>query len=80
MKKVILILAVSMAITACKKKEIVCDSSCGTITNDGIDGTCYWLEVQNECSNNKKTFCFDESVWMTHYVGESFCVTNEPSW
>jgi len=78
MKKILLILTVSFLAVSCKKEE-VCTSNCGTITSDGADG-CYWLEVQNECTGNKKTFCFDQSVWMTHFVGESFCVTNESAW
>jgi hypothetical protein len=56
------------------------DCSCGTISNDGIDNGCYWLEIRNVCSGNKKTFCFDQDIWMSNYVGDYFCVTNQPSW
>jgi len=80
MKKSILILSVLFfAFISCKKEEL-CTSNCGKITNDGIDGSCYWLEIQNECTNNKKTFCFDQSTWMSNYVGNNFCVTNEQGW
>jgi hypothetical protein len=79
MKRVILILAV--ALTSCNKEETC---NCGTITNDGVDynngNTCYWLEIRNSCSGNKKTFCFDQDVWMDGNVGENFCVYNEKSW
>ena len=68
-----------MALSSCKKEE-VCNSNCGTIINDGIDGSCYWLEIQNDCTGNNKVFCFDENTWMNNYVGGSMCVTNEPSW
>tara|TARA_R110000868_G_scaffold184980_4_gene426739 strand:+ start:3729 stop:3971 length:243 start_codon:yes stop_codon:yes gene_type:complete len=80
MKKVLLILTVlTLTLASCDKE---CTSSCGTITSDGFDAStnCYWLEIQNTCSGNKKTFCFDENVWLNNYVGDSFCVTNEPSW
>lgn len=81
MKKMLLSLCV-VALVACKKDE---PCNCGTITNDGVttnlDGsTCYWLEIRNECSGNKKTWCFDGDVWFDANVGEDFCVTNEPSW
>lgn len=62
---------------SCKKDE---PCNCGLITNDGIDGDCYWLEVSNDCSGNKKKFCFDEDVWMDNHPGDNFCVTNESEW
>jgi hypothetical protein len=79
MKRVILILAV--ALTSCNKEQTC---NCGTITNDGVSYTngnaCYWLEIRNSCSGNKKTFCFDQDVWMDGNVGENFCVYNQESW
>lgn len=56
--------------------------NCGIIANDGIDSAtnCYWLEIRNECSGNKKKFCFDQDVWTNNYVGDRFCVTNVTSW
>ena len=84
MKKLILIVSVLfLTVTSCTKDPITpttCQSSCGIIVNDGIDNNCYWLQIQNDCSGNYKTFCFDQNVWMNSYVGESFCVTNEPAW
>lgn len=82
MKKLILCIAVATAIfTSCKKEEITCEpTNCGVIVNDGITNGCYWLEIQNACTDNKKKFCFDENVWMSAYVGSNFCVTGEPSW
>lgn len=80
MKKSILILGlITMVLLSCKK-ENTCTSNCGTIINDGIDNNCFWLEIQNDCSKNNKIFCFDEYTWMNNYVGDSFCVTNEPTW
>jgi hypothetical protein len=80
MKKVLLVLGiVAMGLQSCKKEEL-CNSSCGTIINDGIDNGCYWLEIQNECSGNNKVFCFDQNTWYNNFVGDYFCVTNEPSW
>ncbi len=61
-----------------EQKQKQCN--CGTIANDGVDNGCYWLEIRNDCSGNKKTWCFDEDVWMNAAVGSHFCVTNETSW
>jgi len=72
-----LCIVISFSFQSCKKDE---PCNCGVIANDGIDGTCYWLEIRNDCSDNKKTFCFDEDVWMDNHVGDSFCVTNESEW
>lgn len=66
-------------LASCKKEEQK-PCNCGTIANDGIDNGCYWLEIRNDCSGNLKKFCFDQDVWQSNYVGDPFCVTNEPSW
>jgi hypothetical protein len=78
-KSTFFILSLFSAITlfSCSKDETC---NCGTIANDGIDGNCYWLEIRNECSGNKKKFCFDQDVWSSNYVGNRFCVTNQNSW
>jgi hypothetical protein len=89
MKKAIFILMFASTLTACKKEEPEPEQpqtnqqcNCGTIANDGIDSAtnCYWLEIRNECSGNKKKFCFDEDIWMNNYVGDRFCVSNVTSW
>jgi hypothetical protein len=74
-----------LLLASCKKEEETKKCNCGTIANDGIstnaDGSsCYWLEIRNSCSGNKKTWCFDQDVWMNAAVGSDFCVTNETSW
>ena len=79
MKKLIMILMLAIGLVSCNKEEDK-QCNCGTIANDGITGTCYWLEIRNDCSGNKKTFCFDQDVWMDAYVGSNFCVTNQGQW
>jgi len=56
------------------------DCACGTISNDGIDNGCYWLEIRNDCTSNKEQFCVDQDTWMVSYVGERFCMSNIQSW
>jgi len=80
MKKMIMFMGVvSLVLFSCKKEEAK-PCNCGTVANDGIDNGCYWLEIRNDCSGNKKTWCFDQDVWMNAPVGSHFCVTNETSW
>ena len=73
---------IAMVLLSCKKEEEQKPCNCGTIANDGIDSAtnCYWLEIRNECSGNKKKFCFDQDIWMNNYVGDRFCVSNVTSW
>lgn len=69
----------TIILSSCSKDETC---NCGTISDDGIDiaTNCYWLEIRNTCSGNKKKFCFDRDVWMNNQVGSDMCVNNEPNW
>lgn len=93
MKKVLLVFTIIASLLSCKKEEEESNSSssggnsgsqcnCGIISDDGIDSEtdCYWLEIRNECSGNKKKFCFDQDIWMNNYVGNRLCVSNVTSW
>lgn len=71
------VILLTLMIISCKKDE---ECNCGVITSEGIDGTCYWLEIRNDCSNNKKRFCFDQYTWTNNFVGNEFCVTNVTQW
>lgn len=82
MKKLLLTIGLAaitaMGLTGCQKE---CTSTCGIITNDAIlNNGCYSLTIQNDCSGNYETFCFDQSTWFTAYVGDNFCVTNVAPW
>jgi hypothetical protein len=83
MKKLIFALLILSA-ASCKKDNPEPSSTkecnCGIVTNDGIDGTCYWLEIKNHCSGNKKVWCFDQATWTSAPVGSNFCVTNVTEW
>jgi hypothetical protein len=79
MKKLIMILMLAIVLVSCNEEDNK-PCNCGTIANDGIDGSCYWLEIRNDCSGNKKKFCFDQDVWMDAYVSSNFCVTNQGQW
>lgn len=69
-----------VALSSCEKETC----NCGTITDDKIfttgNGLEYTLSIRNSCSDNVKTFYFDEQTWLEASVGENFCVTNEKSW
>ena len=57
MKKLLMIMAIIIAtLSSCTKKDITCEpTTCGAIVSDGITDNCYWLEIENDCSKNKKT-------------------------
>jgi len=78
MKKLLLVLIAAAFLASCTKENEKCN--CGIIANDGINNGCYWLEIRNNCSGNKKTWCFDQDIWTNAFVGEEFCVTNVDSW
>jgi hypothetical protein len=79
MKKLIFTLsAVAMlAFTACEK-ENTCN--CGMVTDDGINGSCYWVEIRNQCSGNVKRFCLSQGDWMNAHPGTTYCITNTTGW
>lgn len=79
MKKVIVFMILTISLVGCTKESNE-PCNCGIIANDGIDNGCYWLEIRNNCSGNKKTWCFDQDIWTNAFVGEEFCVTNVDSW
>lgn len=87
----ILILCVCISFLSCKKEENEpnnssnssnTDCTCGVITDDGYDvlTDCFWLEVRNDCTDNKKKFCFEQDVWMSNFVGDPFCVYQVEPW
>lgn len=79
MKKLLLIGLV--ALSSCKKEKFC---NCGTITDDKINTNgnemIYTLSIRNSCSNNVKTFVFDQQTWYDNQVGSEFCLTNVDSW
>ena len=50
-----MILMLAIGLVSCNEEDNK-PCNCGTIANDGIDGSCYWLEIRNDCSGNKKKF------------------------
>lgn len=71
MKKIILVLTI--ALLSCEK-----ECNCGKIVNDNAQN--YSVEIENQCTGNKKTFYLNESDWKTAYVGTNYCITNEKKW
>ena len=78
--KLTLLTLVSVLLFSCEKE----DCNCGVVANDGIEQTshqpCYWIEIRNHCSGNKKRFCFDQDFWMQAHIGTNFCVSGETQW
>jgi len=83
MKKITLTIIAALLFIGCQKENEPApakDCNCGVIANDGIDNGCYWLEIRNNCSGNKKKFCFDKDIWYNNFVGDNVCINNEPAW
>jgi hypothetical protein len=82
MTKLSLLLFMSfMIFLSCKKEKLEeKNCTCGVIANDGIDNGCYYLEIRNDCSGNKKRFCFDQDIWFNANPGEKFCVQGVDAW
>ena len=80
LKTPVLFLLILIGFALSCKKEDQKSCTCGVIANDGIDNNCYWLEIRNDCSGNKKKFCFDEDIWINNSPGEKFCVQNVQPW
>ena len=76
-----LIIGLSIFVFSSCEKDTIKRCNCGVIVNDGITNGCHWLEIENSCTGNKKTFCFDENTLdEDNYVGTYFCIFNEPKW
>lgn len=81
-------LLVAGLLTSCTPEEVTptppagpdCPSTCGLITDDGIEGECYWIDIRNECSDNIKRFCLAYGDWLNAHPGENFCITNTEPW
>lgn len=77
MKKVILTVAILTSIISCKKTEEG-PCNCGVVQSDKVSD--YSVVIQNECSNNNKTFTLTPSDWMNAHVGSRYCITNSSKW
>jgi len=84
MKNLSITLIFTLLFLSCIDEYKVVPCDCGTVINKGIlvepisNDNWYWLEVQNICTNNKKLFGVEESVWIKTYIGEDFCIDKEP--
>jgi hypothetical protein len=90
MKKILIlpILMGILALTSCSKENPK-PCNCGTITNIGIDTLnkewrpytdCHWLEISNECSGNKKKFCYEPTFWSKQTIDSNICLGEEKPW
>lgn len=80
MRKVILIIAVSMMIS-CEKdnpQPVQEQCNCGLVVSDEVSD--YSVVIRNSCSGNEKKFYLQEGDWMNAYVGSDYCITNVTSW
>lgn len=79
MKAIAVIMAVvALAMAGCTKERC----NCGTVKNDGyeFETDCHWLEVENDCTSNRQTFCVDQDVWYDYFPGDQICFNDRAQW
>ena len=78
MRKVTLIIAVSMMISCEKDNPQPEQCNCGLVVSDEVSD--YSVVIRNSCSGNENKFYLQEGDWMNAYVGSDYCITNVTSW
>jgi hypothetical protein len=78
MKKLVLVVALAIGFTSCKKEVDNETCNCGLIVSDNVNN--YSVDIRNSCSNNVKTFYLTEGDWMNAHPGQDYCITNVTSW
>jgi hypothetical protein len=80
MRRVILILAVSMMVSCEKDNQppVQEQCNCGLILSDNVSD--YSVVIRNSCSGNEKKFYLQEGDWMNAHPGSDYCITNVTSW
>jgi hypothetical protein len=78
MKKVFLIIGISLI--GCKKEnpQPKQNCNCGLIESDNIQD--YSIVVRNDCSGNSKKFYLTEGDYMNAYPGNKQCFSDVASW
>jgi len=74
MKKIIIIVAITLLAISCEKKNC----NCGVVQSDNIAD--YSVVIKNSCSKNNKTFYLSQGDWMNAHPGSNYCITNITSW
>jgi hypothetical protein len=74
MKKITLILGVSLMALSCEKQNC----NCGVIQSDNVYD--YSVIIKNSCSGNNKKFYLSEGDWINAHPGNHYCITNVESW
>lgn len=74
MKKLIVLVVLTLVMLSCTKKNC----NCGVIQNDNVYD--YSVVIRNSCSKNNKTFYLSEGDWMNAHPGDNYCITNVDSW
>ena len=76
MKKVMLMIIMSIFLTNCESLEEDC--SCGLIESDRV--TDYSIVVRNDCTGNVKRWYLTRGDWLGAHVGTDYCITNSTGW
>jgi hypothetical protein len=75
MKKLTLIIALTLGVMSCKKEKYC---NCGEIVGDNVSN--YSVVIKNDCSGNQKEFVLNPNDWTNAHPGSNYCITNVDKW
>ena len=76
MKKIILIIIMSISLTNCETLDEDC--GCGFVKSySEFDQS---IEISNACSGNVKRWYLSEGDWKNANMGTTYCITNSTGW
>ena len=55
------------------------DCNCGTVTNDQVRGSKYYLEARNNCTGRNREFEVTYEEWLGKASGDKVCFSNVSS-
>ena len=81
MKKIFYALVSIVTLLGCSKSD---ECNCGEILKDKIETVSgdkdYFLQVQNDCTNNIEWFQVSSEVYWNNYAGDDYCFNDVDNW
>tara|TARA_B110000285_G_scaffold35635_1_gene38301 strand:+ start:59 stop:298 length:240 start_codon:yes stop_codon:yes gene_type:complete len=79
MKKVAVLLVMTLTLFSCSKEDLVnSNCNCGLIVSD--DATDYSVTIRSQCSGVEKRWTLTPGDWQNAFVGSDYCIYNSTGW